>query len=125
MNLKTAPTKHELLLAMACHQVISAYNLSRAEVYPQTKWDALPDEVKDSSILGVRRALMKETKPSDMWETWKAHRKENGWTWGPTKSDPFKEHPNLVDDYSLLPEHERRKDELFIETVRLLQGALA
>ena len=121
MPMKTNPTKRELVIAAAAHAVNAAYNLSRAEVFPQPPWHALDDDLKDSSILGVREAMKPGTQPRDMWLKWKEARKAAGWTWGPTLNRPGKEHPNLIERYDELPVEERRKDLLFIQTVQLMQ----
>lgn len=124
MPMKTNPTKRELVIAAACHSVNAAYNLSRAEVFPQPKWEALDDDMKDSTILGVREARKPGVRPRDMWERWKTTRSLQGWVWGPTLNRSGKEHPNLVDDYDRLPVEERRKDQLFLETVHLMEELL-
>jgi hypothetical protein len=36
----------------------------------------------------------------------------------------MREHPNIVDSYDELPVEERRKDELFLETVQLMDELL-
>lgn len=125
MPLKTNPTKRELTIAAACHQVIAAYNLSRAEGWPQPKWETLDDDLKDSGVLGVRHAIANpQARPRDLWANWKANRQAQGWIRGPVKHVPTKEHPNLVDSYDELPVEERRKDELFLETVLLMDSLL-
>ena len=125
MPMKTNPTKRELVIAAAAHAVIKAYNLSRAEVWPQPPWETLDDDLKDSGIIGVRHALANPgVSHREMWEKWKATRMAQGWTYGPTLNRHGKEHPNLVDDYTRLPVEERRKDELFLETVRLINDII-
>ena len=42
-------------------------------------------------------------------EVWAQSRVEQGWTWGPVRSDAFKTHPSLV-PYDELPEEEKQYD---------------
>ena len=42
-------------------------------------------------------------------EVWASSRIEQGWTWGPERSDAFKTHPSLV-PYEELPEQEKQYD---------------
>lgn len=42
-------------------------------------------------------------------EVWAQSRVEQGWTWGPVRSDVFKTHPSLV-PYDELPEEEKQYD---------------
>jgi ryanodine receptor 2 len=42
-------------------------------------------------------------------EVWAQSRVEQGWTWGPVRSDAFKTHPSLV-PYDELPEDEKQYD---------------
>jgi ryanodine receptor 2 len=44
-------------------------------------------------------------------DRWAATRMEDGWTWGPTRSDALHQHPSLV-PYEDLPETEKAYDRL-------------
>jgi hypothetical protein len=59
-------------------------------------------------------------------ENWAALRISEGWTWGESRDDELRTHPNLV-DYDQLPENEKAYDRRVVaETTKvlLLRGML-
>lgn len=59
-----------------------------------------------SCVEGLLERLAKNTH-----EVWAAQRIAEGWSYGPERSDPLKQHPCLV-PYEQLPEEEREYDRL-------------
>lgn len=73
---------------------------------------------KPSANLGkvIKEALKDGVYPLDpkaSWERWKEMRLAEGWKFDPAYNKEKKTHPNLVIDYSSLPESERIKDYTF------------
>jgi len=60
---------------------------------------ALSDDLRELTELLARNAH----------DLWARLRIEQGWRWGPERSDPRKEHPSLV-PYEELPESEKQAD---------------
>lgn len=70
----------------------------------------LPEDLKD----------LLEKLAENAHDIWATIRMEQGWIWGPVRSDSRKEHPNLV-AYSELPEQEKELDRnTVIETVKAI-----
>ena len=109
--------------ARAAHEVNAAYCAALGDTSHDT-WEASPDWVKRSARLGVLAVLNDpETTPEKSHGVWLAHKTAEGWTYGPEKDPLAKTHP-CFRPYAKLPESQRRKDELFIATVRAVASAL-
>lgn len=102
--------------ARIAHEVNRAYCLSLGESQPA--WDAAPQWQKDSAIQGVLAIQDRpDTTPEDSHESWLAHKRAEGWKFGPVKDATAKEHPCMV-PYEQLPRSQRIKDDLFIAAVK-------
>ena len=51
------------------------------------------------------------------WHEWKESKRDDGWTYGNVYDPLHKIHPNLVENYSDLPESEKHKDFIFMSSV--------
>jgi hypothetical protein len=110
-----------LALARAAHEVNRAYCLAIGDD-SQTSWDDAPDWQKVSALEGVRGVLAGDG-PRESHARWLAEKTRTGWKYGYTKCIATKEHPCVV-PYDQLPLEQKRKDDLFVGTVRLVAGAL-
>lgn len=104
-------------IAKACHEANRSYCQSIGDDSQQA-WEAAPQWQKDSAIAGVKHALANpDAPPSASHESWLAQKKADGWRFGPVKDVEKKEHPCFV-PYDALPPEQRKKDEIFLATVR-------
>lgn len=84
----------------------------------QPTWEDAPDWQKTSARLGVHNVLRRPNlTPADSHASWLAHKHSEGWKYGPVKDPVLKTHPCMV-SYAELPEHQRKKDVIFIDAVR-------
>ena len=104
-------------VACACHQQNKAHCESLGDS-SQPSWSDAPGWQKTSAIAGVEGAL-KGNSPEQSHESWLAHKREEGWVWGPYKNPEAKVHPCMV-PYSDLPVAQKAKDSLFVSMVREL-----
>jgi hypothetical protein len=105
------------LLARAAHEMNRLYCIGIGD-RTQVPWDEAPEWQQESAKKGVRGALNGNT-PQQSHESWLAEKKETGWVYGTVKDAEKKTHPCMV-DYADLPPEQRRKDDIFIATVRTL-----
>ncbi len=81
-------------------------------------WDDSSDEIRQSAIDGVQAVVNDPTiTPAKSHENWMKFKASQGWTYGETKDEEVKTHPCMV-PYEDLPQDERYKDELFVDTVK-------
>jgi hypothetical protein len=101
------------LIAQVCHDSNRAYALATGEDPAKvwSTWDLAPEAIKESSRVGVRKALEGAT-PRELHQSWCATKQADGWTYGETRDNDRKIHPCLC-AYDLLPEAQRVKDSLF------------
>lgn len=107
--------------ARAAHEVNRAYCLALGDD-SQPPWEQAPDWQRTSAMNGVEGALKGAT-PEQSHESWLAEKAATGWKYGLVKDPEKKEHPCFV-PYTKLPELQRKKDELFVLTVRAVAAAL-
>lgn len=107
-------------IARICHEANRAYALATGEdpsvVFPG--WTEAPESIRQSAIIGVRRALAGEG-PRALHESWCATKQADGWVYGKVKDLVAKIHPCLV-PYDDLPVEQQRKDDLFAAIVKTL-----
>lgn len=81
-------------------------------------WDDSTDEIRQSAIDGVQAIVndptMTPEKSHNNWMRWK---ESSGWVFGEVKDEEAKTHPCMV-PYNELPEDERVKDQVFVDTVK-------
>lgn len=111
-------------IARVCHEAGRAYSMVLGDHSVPT-WDQAPAWMRESVIAGVVAAMLDpSTTPEQGHERWLAHRKADGWTYGPVKRPEAKEHPCFM-PWSDLPPEQRAKDALFLGVVRALAPAPA
>lgn len=107
--------------AEAAHEMNRLYCEARGDE-SQIAWEQSPSWQKKSSIEGVNLVLRGST-PKQQHESWLIEKAETGWKYGPIKDPEKKEHPCFV-PYEQLPQEEKVKDYLFIQTVRNMYNSL-
>jgi len=108
-------------IARICHEVNRAYCAAIGDS-TQVPWDVLPQELVNSSLLGVDFAIKHpEATPEQQHESWMASKFADGWIHGAVKDAEAKTHPCLV-PYDQLPIEQRLKDALFQAVVRACQA---
>lgn len=106
--------------ARVAHELNRGWSAAHGD-HSHKPWLETSEELKDSSRNGVRLALEnQEMTPKDRHDAWSRHKLDQGYVYGPVKSEADKTHPCLV-DYDSLPADERAKDELFGQAVRIGQ----
>jgi len=106
--------------ARAAHEANRAWCLAHGD-HSQPSWEDAPDWQKESAIAGVNGVLSGNT-PEQSHESWLAHKRRDGWVYGPVKDPAKKEHPCMV-PYSELPPAQRVKDAIFVSVVRAMAAA--
>lgn len=103
-----------LSIAIACHMANRAYCVALGDL-SQPLWMDLDQETRDSANIGVCGVLNGNT-PEQSHASWVVFKGNCGWVYGPKKDSMVKTHPCMV-PYGDLPEEQRLKDDLFIDTV--------
>lgn len=109
-----------ITLARACHEMNRAYCITLGD-YSQKSWDECPDWQQQSAINGVTHYLQTAATPEQMHENWSRVKRNEGWVYGTVKDEEKKTHPCLV-PYEELPESQRKKDRIFIQTIELIRS---
>lgn len=108
-------------IARACHEENRLYCQTLGDE-SQPIWDNAPDWQKDSSLTGVINVLRNPSMtPEGSHLSWLMQKANEGWKYGEVKDTDAKTHPCMVPFLELSEEH-RKKDEIFIATVRKWQG---
>lgn len=109
-------------MARVAHEINRVYCAFLGDT-SQLPWDDAPSWQKESSIAGVRGIVEgKITRPSQSHESWLAHKRSEGWTYGPTKDPEKKQHPCLV-EFDQLSREQQWKDIFFFAVVtHMLSG---
>lgn len=107
--------------ARAAHEVNRAYCLAIGD-HSQVPWEKAPGWQQMSALKGVDGVLAGNG-PEQSHESWLAEKEATGWTYGPIKDPVKREHPCFV-PYAELPEAQKKKDALFVATVRCMAAAL-
>lgn len=69
-----------------------------------------PRPIDTSSVaLPAGLEALTERLAENTHDIWAARRMAEGWTWGPTRNDALKQHPDLI-PYADLPEGEKQYD---------------
>jgi hypothetical protein len=88
----------------------------------QVAWQDAPAWQVDSAIAGVEGVLAGNS-PTEQHELWCAHKRAEGWVFGPVKDAVRKTHPCLL-PYHELPVEQQRKDAIYIAVVGAMARAL-
>lgn len=107
--------------ARAAHEVNRAYCLAIGDT-SQPSWDDAPEWQKSSARSGVL-GVVSGNGPEQSHESWLEEKRAAGWTYGEVKDPDKKEHPCFC-PYASLPDAQKRKDVLFVGTVRCVAAAL-
>lgn len=102
-------------IARICHEANRVFRISLGET-PGPNWDSAPEEMKDSTYIGVLECLDGNS-PEQLHESWLEERKSKGWTYGYPLDREKKIHPNLI-PYEQLDIGQKLKDDLFMTIVR-------
>ncbi len=111
------------LIAETCHERNRGYCLSIGDD-SQLPWDQAPDWQRQSAISGVVKAINGDLSPEDSHISWMDQKLADGWNYGKVKDPEAKTHPCMV-PYAELPDAEKRKDEIFLETVKVMSEGMA
>lgn len=111
-------------VAAACHEVNRAYCLLVGDPVPPP-WQEATRQHREGMTRAIRNICADPMRtPESQHQAWMAARAADGWVFGTVKDEAAKAHPCLV-PYQDLPERQRRKDELFLDTARRLIAALS
>ncbi len=86
--------------------------------FSQLCWFHAPEWQKESARKGVK-AVLNGDNPKQLHQSWVEEKVRDGWIYGEVKDATLKTHPCMV-QYSDLPDLQRRKDEIFQDTVKEL-----
>ena len=109
-----------VVVARACHEVNRSYCAISGDAHIKV-WEEAPEWQKTSAVKGIF-GVLKGNNPEQSHESWLAEKKLTGWKYGPVKNEETKEHPCFV-PYSELPEAQKVKDKLYVQTARALLEA--
>ena len=107
------------LAAKTAHEVNRAYCQGLGD-HSQPAWEDAPEWQQSSARNGIR-GVIAGNGPKQIHENWLKEKTEEGWKYGPLKNPETKEHPCFV-PYEQLPDAQKFKDALFINTVRGVLG---
>lgn len=108
------------IIAETCHEACRALTRNAKDVPYQPAWTEAPEEMRVSTIAGVKFLLANpDAPPSASHEDWARLKREAGWIYGPVKDPVQKQHPALL-KWEELPIAAREKDAVFTAIVRAL-----
>lgn len=107
------------LIASVCHEANRAIQIATNDPNPSPHWENAPAWQRASAIEGVTKAIAGEG-PEQLHESWCAFKENDGWIYGPIKSESAKTHPCLV-HYDELPAEQKAKDHVFAAIVNALK----
>jgi len=106
-------------IARVCHEANRGWCAANGD-HSQVTWEEAPQWQRDSSIDGVKFALVHPHAPdSAHHDSWMKLKLAEGWRYGAVKDTVAKTHPSLV-PFEQLPAPERYKDRLFQAIVKAL-----
>lgn len=110
-----------LQIARICHETNRAYCLALGDE-SQPAWDSAPTWQVESATAGVQALQDDPSLTAEaLHDRWSAHKRGDGWVYGPVKDAEAKTHPCLR-PYAELPEDQRLKDALFMAVVKTCLG---
>lgn len=110
------------LCAQAAHEMNRVYcRFIGDDVAPS--WEEASEAMKSGTIAGVIYVIRDNVTPEQSHASWMQHKLALGWSYGPKRDEQAKTHPCLL-PYAELDPFQRKKDELYIETVRLMYKAI-
>jgi hypothetical protein len=112
-NMVPAPT----LIAYDCyHGYLNLCNELDEKPTYEGDFPFIDEDYVNSLIARIDNLLLNPVSAKENHENWMKDRIDQGWKFGKVKSSEKKTHPSLI-DYDELPDGEKRKGELFINTV--------
>lgn len=110
-------------IAEVCHEANRAITRHTKDVPVQPAWADAPEDMRTSSIHGVRWRLEHPHAPaSAQHDEWMRAKLADGWTLGPVRDATAKTHPALV-PYDQLPDNVKDKDAVFTAIVLALSDS--
>lgn len=110
----------EEMICRACHEANRALTGYIGDVPVQPRWDDAPEEMKRSTLNGVRWRLANLDAPaSAQHDEWMRSKLADGWKHGLMKDVEKKTHPALI-PYNQLRDDVKLKDVVFAAIVRSL-----
>lgn len=107
--------------ARTAHEANRAYCIAIGDT-SQPHWEDAPEWQQQSARKGVLGVLAGNG-PRESHEGWLQEKAATGWKYGAVKDPEKKEHPCFV-DYDKLPESQKKKDDIFITTVKVMIQSL-
>lgn len=99
-------------IAEVAHEANRAYCRTIGD-NSQLPWDQAPAWQRKSCVEGVKAILANpEMTPEQSHLNWMAHKRAEGWTWGPVKDPAGKLHP-CFRPWDQLPPDQKAKDYIF------------
>jgi hypothetical protein len=109
-------------IAAVAHEINRNYCAAIGDPVP-LPWQEAGEAQHTGMLRGVIARLNKDMTPEQQHEMWCASKTANGWTYGETKDEEKKTHPNLR-PYAELGDAQKVKDSLFAGTVNGLRPYL-
>lgn len=107
-------------IARTVHEAVRAWNAAHDKT-PLAPWPQAPDWMKSSTMESVLWVLENpDASVSDQHDQWVEQRRRDGWTYGNTRDEALKTHPQII-PFEELSDFERKKDAI----VRSLSLTLA
>lgn len=110
-------------IAEVCHEANRALQHIFGENNPSFTWHFESKLIRDSALFGVRLAIEGKT-PEELHEAWVQYKVNEGWVYGPEKSEAAMTHPLLV-GYDELPPEQKLKDKVFQAIVLAMRDDLS
>lgn len=107
-------------IARMAHEVNRAYCQALGD-NTQPHWEDAPDWQRASARMGVELHLSGDFGPEASHESWMRQKLEDGWLFGPEKSEKAKTHPCIV-PFAILSREQQAKDFLFRGVVHAMKG---
>jgi hypothetical protein len=107
--------------ARAAHEANRAYCEAIGD-NSQASWEHAPEWQRESARKGVEGVLAGNG-PEESHKSWLAEKEAAGWTYGEVKDAKAKTHP-CMRPYAELSDAQKRKDDIYVSTVRAMAGAL-
>ena len=108
-------------ITRVCHEAVRAWTMQHSDqlILP---WDDTPEEECEGERAAVRFILEHDhVTAAFLHGTWKSQGEQDGWTWGPERSNSYKQDPGMVDWYGL-PGWLKHKFELLVAIVKALSS---
>lgn len=107
-------------IAEVCHEANRALQHIFFDPYPSKPWKEESLEIQESTINGVNEVSANPLwNAIDLHNEWLEYKAEQGWIWGPAKSEEYKTHPCML-PWDQLPPEQQIKDRLFLAICRVL-----